>query len=242
MDWKKAITILAVSFFLVNLFMAANLYMRDVINERISGFNTSLEVMNLLKEKGISVKGSLPSKGQDAWWLEVEPRGKIIMEGYSREVEQGFWNMDAGAVRKIAQNFVQEKVGMPSDARFFKQEFDRELKEYRVDFLQEYRDIPIYNSYIKVRIRADGRIIIEKNWLKIEGFKGKKREVVLPVVALLKVAELKGKDKPILVTSIKEGYFSKPVNGEKWQIPPVWRVELDDGEVFYINAFTGEQE
>jgi hypothetical protein len=38
------------------------------------------------------------------------------------------------------------------------------------------------------------------------------------------------------------GYYSQEYDAERWEIPPVWRIRLDNGEVYYINAFTGNLE
>ncbi|MGB9814038.1 MAG: two-component system regulatory protein YycI [Thermovenabulum sp.] len=242
MDWKKAVTILIASFFLLNVFMVANLYLRDVYNKKITSLNTSQEVLKFLKEKGITVKEKFPTKGIETFWLEVMPVEKIIIEDYNQEISRDFKNIDLDKAKRTAEKFILDKIGMPSNACFFKAVFDDLNEEYDVVYIQEYKNFPIFNSFIKVRILESGKIILEKNWLEIEGFKGKKREVILPVVALLKVAELKGQDNPIAVSSIKQGYYAKPVNAEKWQIPPVWRIELEDGETFYINGYTGEAE
>jgi hypothetical protein len=45
-----------------------------------------------------------------------------------------------------------------------------------------------------------------------------------------------------LITSITLGYFSGEIDAEKWEISPVWRIVMQNEQVYYINAFTGNLE
>ncbi|NLA26320.1 MAG: hypothetical protein GX878_02885, partial [Firmicutes bacterium] len=38
------------------------------------------------------------------------------------------------------------------------------------------------------------------------------------------------------------GFYSRDYDAEEWEVPPVWRFLFEDGEISYINAFTGNLE
>jgi len=68
-------------------------------------------------------------------------------------------------------------------------------------------------------------------------------EVISPTEALTNlVKELGPSDEPRQIIQVNLGYFSGEYDAEKWEMPPVWRVVLDDEQYYYVNAFTGNLE
>lgn len=70
----------------------------------------------------------------------------------------------------------------------------------------------------------------------------KKRGVISPLTAIMRVITEIQTDNSVVITRIQQGYNSKLYDADKWQAAPVWRIELGDIDTYYINAYTGEME
>ena len=79
-------------------------------------------------------------------------------------------------------------------------------------------------------------------WLNPLKYAGKKRGVISPLTALMRViTEIESED-PVEITGIRQGYYSKLYDANQWQAAPVWRIQLGDSDTYYVNAYTGEME
>ncbi|MGB4287210.1 MAG: two-component system regulatory protein YycI, partial [Tepidanaerobacteraceae bacterium] len=79
-------------------------------------------------------------------------------------------------------------------------------------------------------------------WLEPLGYVGKKRSVLSPLTAILRVINERSTAEPIIITGIQQGYYSKLYDADRWQVAPVWKIQLGNKETYYVNAYTGELE
>ncbi len=110
-------------------------------------------------------------------------------------------------------------------------------------FRQEYENYPLYAGYAQVFFSNNKPESIQFYRLEVLGFAEQKRAVIPSSTALLRFLELYEKNqtgKSIVEFSL--GYYSHEYDAERWEIPPVWRIRLNNGELYYINAFTGNLE
>ncbi len=118
-------------------------------------------------------------------------------------------------------------------------EQDKTVLYYR----QDYGDFPLYAGY--VQFYSNGEPDSKVHFYRLEplGFGEQQREVIPPSTALWRFLEAYLEtEQDVLPTAIVEfslGYYGEEYDAERWEIPPVWRIRLLNGEVFYINAFTG---
>lgn len=112
-----------------------------------------------------------------------------------------------------------------------------------LNFRQEYDGFPLYAGYLQLfmcGLKPEGCYLY---CLEPIGFAEQKREAIPPSTALLRLIEAyKGGVQQARIIDFSLGYYSQEYDAERWEIPPVWRIRLDNGEVYYINAFTGNLE
>lgn len=113
-----------------------------------------------------------------------------------------------------------------------------------IHYYQEYDGLPIFAGQLKVVIEDGYILAIEIYWLKpVERVPVREIKVISAAEALINlVNELGASVEPRTIKKIDLGYFSTEYDAEKWEIPPVWRVVLDDMQYYYVNAFTGNIE
>ncbi|HAP32245.1 MAG TPA: hypothetical protein DCQ14_04225 [Firmicutes bacterium] len=115
-------------------------------------------------------------------------------------------------------------------------------------YRQEFAGFPLYAGYLQFRHEGagtnDSRTSIYLYRLSPLGFAEQEREVIPPATALWRFLETytgeNGQATAIVEFSL--GYYSGEYAAQLWEIAPVWRIRLNNGEVYYINAFTGYRE
>ncbi|MDO9534041.1 MAG: two-component system regulatory protein YycI [Bacillota bacterium] len=112
-----------------------------------------------------------------------------------------------------------------------------------LNYRQEYEEFPLYAGYLQLYMHELNPAGFYLYRLDPIGFAEQKREIIPPSTALVRFLETYNKSN--FKTSIIEfslGYYSQEYDAERWEIPPVWRIRLNNGEVYYVNAFTGNLE
>lgn len=117
-----------------------------------------------------------------------------------------------------------------------------------VEFIQVFQGFPVFSGYCRVIVSRFGIEAVEERWAKPHSFRGEQKAVLAPTEALLRVAGHVGVAPGRTFTEIELGYYAgRPLGGAEGSayaedLVPVWRIALDTGDLFHINAFTGELE
>ncbi len=152
-------------------------------------------------------------------------------------------DLDDREVRALAENFLIEESLMPTGAMF---DYVENINPGAriLYYYQLIDDVAIFTGQLKVIIEGNKIRSVEIYWVHpAEDSPGREMEVISAIEALANlVRDLGPSDEPQLITSITLGYFSGEIDAEKWEISPVWRIILQNEQVYYINAFTGNLE
>jgi len=151
--------------------------------------------------------------------------------------------LDNREVRNIVESFLMEEHLMPTGARF--DSVENISPDARVlHYYQMIDGVAIFTGQLKVMIEENRVRSVEVYWVHpAEDSPVREMEVISAIEALSNlVRDLGPSNEPQLITSIMLGYFSGEIDAEKWEISPVWRIVLQSGQVYYINAFTGNLE
>jgi len=157
---------------------------------------------------------------------------------------------DRTTVRQVAEAFLQEHQFLPADARF--SGIFAAAEGAVVEFAPHYQGLPVYSGYLRVYLTPGGVERVVKHWVAPVGYKEGPAKAVRPAAeALLRLAgRLEQEDGHVrTILDVQLGYYSGPsvtVSAadeiSAWETVPVWRITLDNGLVYYVNAFNGELE
>jgi len=281
MDWKRAIWILVVSFFVLNIVLVANLFIKTMPGESFKLEEDQQKALKTyLESRGIKFETQLPDKGVAVPFLEVgresSDQEKLVEMFFSEGVErvekieggEKFISgrrqlilMESGSVifedgeateevpelngeraLQIAEKFVKDHGGLPEHAKLNYVRYEPKTGGYVVEYVGNYRGFFVANSYIRLLVTRSGVVRFERNFLKPIGFEGKRRQVIPPLTAVMKVDAERKSNSPTVVKKVEQGFYSQFYNAERWLAAPVWKVELESGEIYYVNAYTGELE
>lgn len=144
--------------------------------------------------------------------------------------------------KREAEEFLKSRGGIPENAVLSNITYDEISKGYLLEYTRYYDDFFIANSYAAVLVTPSGVKMYYQCWMDPVGYIGNKRSVISPLTAILRVlTEMKTED-PIVIQKIDQGFYSKFYDADKWQAAPVWKIGLKSGDIYYINAYTGEIE
>lgn len=153
-------------------------------------------------------------------------------------------------VIRFAEDYLRLMALLPTDARFASVTENRNTGTVTVEFCPLFDGIPVYSGYIRVEISPRGVEKVSRFWVEPRSYADSAPKQVRPArEALLRLAGRLASAKVRTVTEIQLGYYagrnlslaqSDDVHG--WDTVPVWRITLDGGETYYINALNGEWE
>ncbi len=282
LEWKRAITILIISFVVLNIFMVCNLWFRE---QSIDDFTLTpkqkSEIERTLNQRGVVLKVAIPKEGRPQSLLEVSFQKldeKKVLESffgkklvlkisqtqdgrnytfknqqliitdngfitYFNNTDQTIWpNLTKEQAESEAENFMRSHGGMPQDAVLDKVTYDDQSKGYLLEYVRYHDDFFIENSYVTMMVTPAGVKTYYQCWLNPLRYVGKKRGVISPLTAIMRVITEVKTEHPVEITRIQQGYYSKLYNADRWQAAPVWRIQLGDVDTYYVNAYTGEME
>lgn len=282
LEWKRAITILIISFVVLNIFMVVNVWFREQpIAEFVLTSNQKSEIEKSLEQRGVILEVDIPKEGRPQYLLEVgfqkadekkvlenffgkkavpevsntqdgrnytlENQQLIITDNgfitYFNNDEQIIWpNLTKEQAENEAVNFMMSHGGMPEDAVLDKVTYDDQSKGYLLEYVRYYDEYFIENSYVTMLVTPAGVKTYYQCWLNPLGYAGKKRGVISPLTAVMRVITEAKTEHEIVITRIQQGYYSKLYDADQWQAAPVWRIQLGDADTYYVNAYTGEME
>jgi regulatory protein YycI of two-component signal transduction system YycFG len=155
----------------------------------------------------------------------------------------GFAELELREQRNVLEAFLNERSIFPENAVFNVVEAT-ENGQNIFHYYQVLDEMPVYAGQLRVFVNAEWIEAVEIYWLEpIERVPARETEVISPTEALTNlVKELGPSIEPRQVIQVDLGYFSGEYDAEKWEMPPVWRVVLDEHQYYYVNAFTGNLE
>lgn len=153
-------------------------------------------------------------------------------------------------VRKAADDYLRAQGLLPQTAYpsgIFPQE-----QVLVVEYVPQYQGIPVFAGYIRAEVSTRGIERVTQFWVRPLGYKGTAPKPVRPAAeAVLRLAghlERTGQSVRTIV-DVRLGYYAGRSLAEvpsdsirAWDTVPAWRITLDNGAIYYINAFNGELE
>ncbi len=111
-------------------------------------------------------------------------------------------------------------------------------------YVQTFEGRPLYSGYLDAILEHNTLAALEIYWLEAEtSFQEREMEGIPVTEALQRLIELLGPS-PRTCRIIKAdlGFYSRNFDAEEWEVPPVWRFLFENGDSYFINAFTGNLE
>lgn len=185
-------------------------------------------------------------------WRDPESGALVYHPGGQGSASREIDLKDRTQVEQAAMSYLREQGWLPTAAivSAFVDGADEGLST--VAFVPSFEGVPVYSGYAQVDVSARG--VEEVRLLRVEpaAYSDASPKAVRPATeALLRLAgRLQDENnQPTTIRSVRLGYYAnrtlagvQPDAAIGWDTVPVWRIELETGEVYYVNGFNGQWE
>jgi regulatory protein YycI of two-component signal transduction system YycFG len=239
MNWGRAKTILILSFLLLNMILGFQLWSTNRSNQTEIAADTSgtVEELNrVLRSKNIRLTQDLPTD---------LPKMKVINvrfdESFKLEDKKMLKTPLAmiNILGKGASKELQAKSGIP---HFELYQLDSVNKNGVILFNQVFGKLPLFD--VKVELKEENGEITSYRQAYVEVESGVEQTEQKLIPAQLAVRSLVENylSEGSIITEVRLGYHGQLYNSQTQPMFPHWRVTIDNGDIYYLQAFNGAVE
>ncbi len=203
---------------------------KTVYSELKSAFFSNSNIKSEQRDNNTYIVTSDRSK------LVVTPEGKIT---YTETNGLIVIPINEESAVSMAERFASTTLPLPSDARLSGVKAIGD-DEYVVEYYQVFKRNRIDASYIRFTVTPRGVTTYERYWVEPLNFSGNEYLIIPSTGALMRFADLYSKKG--IITNLTLSYYSEPLRAGQWQMVPVWQIEVDNKDLYFFNAYTGELE
>ncbi|HUC93626.1 MAG TPA: two-component system regulatory protein YycI [Paenibacillus sp.] len=239
MDWGRAKSVLIIAFLLLNVLLGYQLWtdMSERLNSNVDLTALPQETQLVMQEKGIRLTGSIPSDtpkladlsfrytskpGQDdRITLETPVDSRIVFT--ERELIEGLGEI------------------VPDLAMY---RYDPAASDDGVFVLYRlYEGLPMYDVKLELYYSNQKIVAYKQDRIMLIGDKDSEKQPLLPAATAVDSLILKHLQPGSIIREIRlgYGYQGQAFNTEDIQgTAPTWRVLLEEGPDYYVDAISGE--
>jgi len=150
--------------------------------------------------------------------------------------------LDKEEARRNAEDFLKNHGMVLEHGVLSGITYDSHSKGYLIEYTRYHDDFFMANSHAAVLVTPSGVKMYYQCWMEPGVYIGKKRSVISPLTAVMRIMTEVKSEAPFTITDIEQGFYSKLYNADRIQAAPIWKIGLDNGDIYYVNAYTGEME
>lgn len=124
--------------------------------------------------------------------------------------------------------FIEEYAQLPSESN---------SKTYV--YVQQKNGYPLFDAKINVSLNQNHIVLYSQSYYEVVSESAEGKKVISGITALRTLVESSHLQKYETITDMKLGYYGQQFSSEQQVLTPVWRIKVQSGEVYEVNAFTG---
>jgi len=238
MDWGRAKSVLIVSFLLLNILLGYQLY--NSRWDKTASQNSAViqeETVKLLNSRNIRIEVKQVPKDTPKL-RSVNSREKI---NHDTEVAVNSPFSAAGIFSPSPSRKAMEEAGIekPGD---YQSDPATSVKGEKLVYFQRYEGLPMFDVPLELT-EKNGKITGYKQvYVEVQsGVDVQGQEVISAYTALRSLAE-NTQESNFAIVDIRLGYHGQKFNTETQYMLPSWRIIRDNGDIYYVQAYTGAVE
>ncbi|WP_207182690.1 hypothetical protein [Anaerocellum diazotrophicum] len=239
MNWAKAKTIAIMVFFLIFIFLVIK-YLNLFPKEESLTVEQINMAKSILSQNSIKLSCSIDRKIYYVSKLSVAIESKydnIVTKLFGKRVDryQNEFESSIYHLKIVNQTLFLESKYYQDPFELFDIKRVDYIKDYDGSFVQVYKGYPIFDGKLTVKKQGDSTLYIFTK-VNPRRFEIKRSRAISALEAIFNLLNQQRRIKEI--QNIKFGFYLKDFNVIHGQAIPVWRITAD-GNVYYINGFTG---
>ncbi|BBH23418.1 hypothetical protein Back11_47630 [Paenibacillus baekrokdamisoli] len=251
MDWGRAKSVLIFSFLLLNLLLGYQLWssIREGLSTSGDMNDLPVDTIRLMQDKGIKLAPgtSIPS--------ETPELGDLTFRSKTKLGQGEIIKLKQPVETKIVFNAGELLAGLSAvipdlNLYAFDSAYVPDLSKFKLDAAYEgvyilYRtnkQKPIFDVKLELYYNNQKIVAYRQDVIEFVNSQGSPLQSVLPSVSILqRLVEGQYLKNGAIIKDIKLGYHGPNFANSETQVSaPSWRVMLEDGGIYYVNAISGE--
>ncbi len=235
MDWGRAKSVLIFSFLMLNILLGYQLWtdIREQLNANVNSAELPPDKLLVMQQKRISLAANLPREtpvlGDLTYLLDTDTRQASKPIPLAEPVDS--------ALIFTKSELVKALNGQIDDI----DQYAYDLSSSRDGVFVMYK---ITDGYPMFNVKLE---LYNRN-LKINGYlqdrvelvsRGEPKQVLTAAKAVASLIDTYLED-DVVISDIRLGYHGQIFDSDKQVSAPSWRVMLEDGKIYYVNAISGE--
>ncbi|NOU68683.1 hypothetical protein GC096_32135 [Paenibacillus sp. LMG 31461] len=240
MNWSRAKSILIASFLLLNMILGFQLWSTNRSNQTGVSLDPSSTVEDLnraLRNKNIRLADELPTD---------PPKLKVITVKYDDSIKPGEERTlktplyMSALLGKGASKEVQSLSEIPN---FTMYQLDSAISRDGIYvFSQMYSKIPLFDVMVELNEKNGEITSYRQAFVEVESeVEQTEQKMISAQLAVRSLVDNYLSDGSI-ITEVRLGYHGQPYNSQTQPMYPHWRITIDNGDIYYLQAFNGAVE
>ncbi|MDQ0891827.1 regulatory protein YycI of two-component signal transduction system YycFG [Paenibacillus sp. V4I9] len=239
MNWSRAKTILICSFLMLNMILGFQLWSTNRSNQTEIALDTSStveELNNALRNKNIRLMDELPTD---------QLKLKVITVKYDDSIKPGEQktlktpiNMSL-LLGKGASKEIQAQSEIP---HFGLYQLDSMRKNGVYVFTQLYGKLPLFDVWVELNEQNGEITSYRQAYVEVESGVEQTEQKLIPAQLAVRSLVDNYLNDGAIITEVRLGYHGQPYNSETQPMFPHWRITIDNGDIYYLQAFNGAVE
>lgn len=237
MDWGRAKNVLIISFLVLNVLLGYQLWQdfRDRANPNVDLSVLPQDTLVIMQEKGITLSAVVP--------VDTPKLGDLTFRYAEKAGHSGKIELDPQVDSRIAfyeSELIEKLSGTIEELALYR--FDPLLRTDEAFVFTRTADdgLPIFDVKLELYYRNQKIVAYRQDVIEIVPSDDQEGQTVLPASKALAPLIDNYLQSGSVIKEIRLGYHGQLFNTDDIQAAePSWRVLLEDGTIYYINAISG---
>ncbi|MDR6552357.1 two-component system regulatory protein YycI [Paenibacillus qinlingensis] len=239
MNWSRAKTILIASFLLLNMILGFQLWSTNRSNQGTSlDPSSTVEDLNrALRNKNIRLTDELPTDS---------PKLKVITVKYDDSIKLGEVKKLKSPIYMstlLGKGASKEAQSLSEIPNFAMYQLDSVMSQNGIYvFSQLYGKVPLFDVTVELKENNGEITSYRQAFVEVESeVEQTEQKLISAQLAVRSLVDNYLSDGSI-ITEVRLGYHGQPYNSQTQPMFPQWRITIDNGYVYYVQAFNGAVE
>lgn len=238
MDWSRAKSVLIYAFLLLNIVLGYQLWqdIRDQMHTELDWTSLSEETRRIMDVKRIEVTANIPAETPSLREISYRlVKTDIGFKSLLTPVESKVLYMSK---RDIVRELEDE---IPNIQYYI---YDQAIGGDGIFTMQQQmvNGLPLFEVKLELQHESGQIIAYRQQYAEIDDTKTSDDQKILPASQALDTVIEKNLAPNSVVTDVRLGYHGQLFDTETQVAAPAWRLLLDNGDIYYMNAINGAVE
>ncbi|AJY74862.1 two-component system regulatory protein YycI [Paenibacillus beijingensis] len=237
MDWGRAKSVLIIAFLLLNVLLGYQLWsdIQERLNANIDLTELKPETLAAMQQKNIELTEGIPTETpqlRDLTYLLLPPQEKLQVKLETPVDSKVIFSRDE--LDKALGSVIQDL-----DQYAFDPSANRSNGVFVLYRMVDSR--PLFDVSLELYYNSNQKIVAySQDQIELVPSEQAKKQTVLPASKAVSSLIESYLPEGSVVKEIRLGYHGQPFDSETQVAAPSWRVMLEDGKVFYVQAISGD--